>query len=72
LRNHEAVALDVRDIDLDARSVHVRIAKGGVPRLLPLMPATLVAAQEYLALRRELLRGPDCGALLLRASPILG
>jgi site-specific recombinase XerD len=65
LRNHEAVALDVRDIDLDARAVHVRIAKGGVPRVLPIMPAVLVAAQEYLSLRRELLRGPDCGALLL-------
>jgi site-specific recombinase XerD len=65
LRNAEAVSLDVGDVDLDGRALFVRIAKGGTPRALPLMPGTLVAAGEYLALRRELLRGPDHGALLL-------
>ena len=65
LRNHEAVALDVNDVDLDSRTLFVRIAKGGQSRALPLVPGTLVAGGEYLALRRELLKGPDCGALLL-------
>lgn len=65
LRNHETTALDVGDLDVDARTLFVRIAKGSRPRALPLVPGTLVAASEYLALRRELLRGPDHGALLL-------
>jgi len=65
LRTAEAVALDVGDLDLEARTLYVRITKGGVPRALPLMPGTLAAAGEYLALRRELLRGPDTGALFL-------
>lgn len=68
LRNHEAVALDVSDLDLDARTLYVRIAKGGQSRALPLMPGTLIAAHEYLSLRRELLRGPDHGALLLSST----
>lgn len=33
--------------------------------MLPLLTSTLTAAAEYLALRRDLLRGPDHGALLL-------
>ena len=65
LRNSEAVALDVGDLDVTSRTLFVRITKGGVPRALPLMPGTIAAAEEYLALRRELLRGPDGGALLL-------
>lgn len=65
LRNAEAVMLDVGDLDLEARTLYVRITKGGVPRALPLVPGALAAAEEYLALRRELLRGPDTGALLL-------
>jgi integrase/recombinase XerC len=65
LRNAEAVALDVSDIDLTARTVLVREGKMGKSRLLPLLTGGLLAASEYLALRRELLRGPDHGALLL-------
>ena len=65
LRNAEAVALDLSDLDLDLRTVLVREGKGGKTRLLPLMPATLDAAADYLALRRELVKGPDTGALLL-------
>jgi site-specific recombinase XerD len=65
LRNAESVALDVSDLDLDGRTVLVREGKGGVTRMLPLLMSTLIAAGEYLALRRELLRGPDRGALLL-------
>lgn len=65
LRNSEAVMLDVGDLDVEARTLFVRITKGGAPRSLPLMRGTLAAAEEYLALRRELLRGPDAGALFL-------
>jgi len=35
LRNHEAVSLDVGDVDLDAHTLYVRITKSGVPRALP-------------------------------------
>jgi integrase/recombinase XerC len=65
LRNAETTALDVGDLDVAGRTLFVRIAKGGRPRALPLMPGTAIAAEEYLALRRNLLKGPDCGALLL-------
>lgn len=65
LRNAEAVALDVADLDLDRRSLLVRDGKGGRSSLLPLLGGSLAAASDYLALRRELLRGPDTGALLL-------
>ncbi len=65
LRNAETTALDVGDLDLNNRTLFVRIAKGGKPRALPLMPGALIAASEYWDRRRELVRGPDCGALLL-------
>jgi site-specific recombinase XerD len=65
LRNGEASSLAVGDLDLDSRTLLVRAGKGGRPRLLPLLAHTLSAAADYLALRRELLRGPDTGILLL-------
>ena len=65
LRNQESINLDVADVDVDNRTLFVRITKGGRPRALPMLAGTLTAAGEYLALRRELLRGPDNGALLL-------
>lgn len=65
LRNAEAASLDLADLDLDARTVLVRDGKGGRARMLPLLAHTLAAAADYLALRRELLRGPDTGVLLL-------
>jgi integrase/recombinase XerC len=68
LRSAEAVALDVADIDLDARTVLVRDGKGGGTRLLPLLAPALAALGAYLALRRDLLRGPDTGALLLHTT----
>ncbi|MCK6491587.1 MAG: tyrosine-type recombinase/integrase [Planctomycetes bacterium] len=68
LRNSEAVHLDVTDLDLDARTVLVRDGKGGKTRMLPLLAGTMNAAADYLALRRELLKGPDHGALLLAHS----
>lgn len=65
LRNAEAVHLDLTDVDLDRRTVLVREGKLGKSRLLPALTGTLTAAADYLAMRRELLRGPDHGALLL-------
>lgn len=65
LRNAEAVSLDCRDLDLDARNVLVRDGKGGKARMVPLLAPALTAGAEYLALRRELLAGPDTGTLLL-------
>jgi len=65
LRNAEAASLNVADLDLDGRTVLVRHGKGNRARMLPVLASTLTAASEYLALRRELLRGPDHGALLL-------
>jgi integrase/recombinase XerC len=55
-------------VDLDGRTVLVRDGKGGRPRLLPLLASTLTAAGDYLALRRDLLHGPDTGALLLAST----
>jgi integrase/recombinase XerD len=65
LRNAESASLDVADLDLDGRTVLVRSGKGDRPRLVPLLAATMAAADTYLALRRELLHGPDTGSLLL-------
>ncbi len=63
LRNAEAVNLDVGD--LVAPALHVRGGKGGVDRVQGMVPTTVDAANAYLAVRRDLLTGPDHGALLL-------
>jgi site-specific recombinase XerD len=68
LRNAEAIDLDVSDLDLEARTVLVRDGKGGKARLVPMLASTRHAAADYLALRRDLLCGPDHGALLLGVS----
>lgn len=65
LRRAEALALDVVDLDLHHHTLHVRCGKGGQARLVPLMSATQAAAQDYLAVRRRLLRGPDHGAFFV-------
>lgn len=68
LRNAEAVHLDVTDLDLKARTVLVRDGKGGKDRLVPMVASAVNTAEDYLVLRRELLKGPDHGALLLAHS----
>ncbi|MEK7414233.1 MAG: tyrosine-type recombinase/integrase [Planctomycetota bacterium] len=68
LRNSEAIKLDVSDIDLDECTLLIRDGKGGKTAMLPLLASTMHVAADYLALRRELLRGPDHGALLLAHS----
>jgi site-specific recombinase XerD len=65
LRIAEALALNGDDIDITQRTLHVRRGKGHQQRLLPVMGAALAAVQDYQAVRRSLLRGPDTGALLL-------
>jgi site-specific recombinase XerD len=65
LRISEAVGLDAGDVDPGERTLHVRNGKGSQERLLPVMGTALAAVKDWLALRRDLLRGPDRGALFL-------
>lgn len=65
LRNIEAVHLDVADLDLRERTLLVREGKGGRTRIAIVLASLRAAAEEYLAVRRLLLKGPDHGALLL-------
>jgi site-specific recombinase XerD len=65
LRVEESLDLNVGDLDLNARTLFVQDGKFGNQRLLPILTSTLNAAAEYLALRRDLVRGPDKGALFL-------
>ena len=68
LRVSESLHLDVSDLDLRARTVHVRNGKMGKDRLMPMMRGVHTAAKDYLSVRRDLLTGPDHGALLLGPS----
>lgn len=65
LRIAEALALNLPDLDLRRQTLLIRESKHGQTRLVPLPGAALAAAQDYLALRRTLLKGPDHGALFL-------
>lgn len=65
LRLGESLAVNVADIDLTGKVLHVRTGKGGKARDIPMMRGLVGALKDYLALRRMLLRGPDDGALLL-------
>ena len=64
LRIGESVELDVADVDMTNRTLHVH-GKGDKLRDVPMMRGLHGALANYLALRRRLLRGPDHGALLL-------
>jgi len=64
LRLGETIALDVEDVDMINRVLHVH-GKGSKERDVPMMRGLHGALSNYLALRRSLLRGPDHGALLL-------
>lgn len=65
LRVGESVALDVDDLDVPNRQLHVRDGKGGKPRTVPMFGGVLATLDAYLAVRASLLRGPDHGVLLL-------
>jgi site-specific recombinase XerD len=67
LRLRESINLDVTDIDLHERFVLVRHGKGNKDRVVPLLGGVLGSIKDYMAVRRELLRGPDHGALLIDA-----
>jgi integrase len=61
LRVREALALDVKDIDLDACAVRVLRGKGGRSRTVGIDRSGAAAVQEWLRLRRRLgapARGP--------------
>ena len=51
LRVGEAAALDVRDVDLHAGTVHVRHGKGNRARSVPVGPAAVEALRSWLAAR---------------------
>jgi integrase/recombinase XerC len=63
LRLTETLHLNV--LDLGERTVFVRGGKGDKDRVVPMMRGVLSSVKDYLAVRRELLRGPDHGILLL-------
>ena len=65
LRLSEALALDLGDIELANKTLHVRKGKGAKERDLPLGRVAIHAVRDYLALRRSLLKGPDNGIFLL-------
>lgn len=52
LRVNEIRMLDVGDIDLDARAVHVRHAKGGKYRVVPLNQDAFDVVNHYIGLRQ--------------------
>jgi site-specific recombinase XerD len=68
LRASEAVTLDVADLDLRGKTLHVREGKGGKERMLPVGRGATLATKDWLAVRRSLLKGPDHGALFLASN----
>jgi site-specific recombinase XerD len=65
LRLSESINLDLDDIDHRQRTLLIRDGKGGKDRLMPLPGSAHAALQDYVALRRNLLKGPDHGAVFL-------
>ena len=64
LRLNEALTLRLDDLQLDVGVITVH-AKGGMDAQLPILPSALAVLQDYLAVRRLLVNGPDCGLLFL-------
>ena len=57
LRTGEAVDLDDRDVDTDEGLLHIRHAKNGRSRMVPITPCTAARLEEYRSLRNRIL-GP--------------
>lgn len=57
LRTGEAVGLDDRDVDTDEGLLHIRNAKNGRSRMVPVTPCTAARLEEYRSLRNRIL-GP--------------
>jgi integrase len=55
MRIGECLALDCQDVDLVNGIIHVRDAKFGKSRLVPLHPSTRNALKHYAALRNEII-----------------
>jgi site-specific recombinase XerD len=66
LRSAEAVALDLRDVDFDQESVHVR-GKGGKERVVPLGEEAAFRLARYLRDGRPALAQGACDAVFLSA-----
>lgn len=67
LRISESLDATLDDLDRARRTLLVH-GKGGHERLLPILPSAMAALEDYLALRRSLLRGPDRGILFLSST----
>jgi integrase/recombinase XerC len=65
LRLGESLSLNVRDVDMTTRVVHVRRGKGGKARDIPMVGGLHKSLTKYLRVRRTLLNGADHGALIL-------
>jgi integrase/recombinase XerC len=58
LRRSELLGLDWEDVDLERRLIHVRRAKGGRQRNVPLHPALVPLVLDYMAVRGSDAFGP--------------
>ncbi len=65
LRVSELIALDVQDVDLDLRQIHVADGKGGKPRLAPLTREAAEVLRLYLEAARPKLAKSQTSALWL-------
>jgi integrase len=65
MRMSEAILLDREDVDLSLGVVHVRRAKLGKSRLIPIHPSTREALERYQSLRDRIRPGPQTSSFLL-------
>ncbi len=65
LRSGEISRLNLDHIDLTERTVLIKNSKHNQTRMVPLMKTAQAALEDYLSLRKTLLKGPDEGALFL-------
>lgn len=61
LRLSEAASLELRDIDLSSRLLHIREGKGGKDRVVPFAEVTADLLREWLEARKALLAGVKAG-----------
>ena len=65
LRIGEAVGLDDRDVDTDEGLLHIRNAKNGRSRMLPVTPCTAAQLEKYRSLRNRFLGPLDTPAFFV-------
>jgi integrase len=53
VRSGEVIALEIPDVDLDARLITIRRGKGGRGRIIPIGPDTTRAIERFLAVREN-------------------